>query len=440
MIESGNFSDFNLRRVRVLAACPNQSIAEIINNHNDEFPKTYKLLTETTQYYTKNFPELQQYIKREKRLIIFETPSRVSLTHEYTVEGIGGLNSGFYFLFNAPERLSWLKISLEGRRVSIASKEKVVAMLSKSLGTELVSLANYLSIDPNSTAWQLYNAADGKPCFVEFNHKEQKGQQSLLFCVSFFDSIRNKLRKGNERWHSPLQEKELSYNYSTISDTANAWVYFKAPANFVLKVNHNAQENEFEESKSNDDEITSLVLKPHGERLSVDFTISVNVPDALKVWYNGMFWMAIALIIIGTVLVCAQFYKVDVKNVIDTFNNSAYAIIAAIIATRGWLISEEQVMKKMSNCYTAFVATLIGIIVILSTIPILLGDYNKQLTCNCSQYTNTSCRMHVTKTTSTYKRNKIKPDNKDVGPIDRQCTVIKQKQSNKQNTSPKIKE
>ena len=407
MIESGNFSDFNLRRVRPLSACPDQTVAEIIKNHIDEFPQTYKLLTDTTQYYTDHFPELQQYIKREKRLIIFETPSRVSLTHEYTVECIGSLNSGFHFLFNAPERLSWLKISLEGRRVSIASKEKVVALQSKSLGAELELLASYLDSDQDSTAWKLYNAADGKPCFVEFNQKEHKGQQSLLFCVSFFDSIRNKSRKRHDRWHSPLQEKELSYNYSTISDTANAWIYFKAPANFVLKVIHNAQKNEFEESKSNDDEITSLVLKPHGERLSVDFTISVNVPDALKVWYNGMFWMSFALVLIGVVLIITQLLKVDVKHVVETFNNSAFAIVAAIIATRGWLMSEEQVMKRMSNWYTAFVALLIGIIVTLSVIPLFYDGESKSNECSCFPCTDTVFSKSIPKDFSINENNKI---------------------------------
>lgn len=436
MIESGNFSDFNLRRLRALSECPDRTIAEIVNSHIDEFPKTLKLLTETTRFYTENFPELQQYIKREKRLIVFETPSRVSITHEYTVEGIGGkLNNGFYFLFNALERLSWLKISLEGHRVSIASKEKVVAMLLKSLGAELDYLSAYLGEVQDKIAWSLYNAADGKPCFVEFNQKEQKCQQSLLFCVSFFDSIRNKSRKGFDRWFSPLQEKELLYNYSTISDNANAWVYFKAPSNFVLNVTHNAQKNEFEESKSNDDEITSLVLKPHGERLSVDFKISVNVPKALKVWYNGMFWLAFALTLFGVLLTIAQFKMVDVEHFVETFNNCAFAIVAAIIATRGWLMSEEQVMKKMSNGYTFFVILLIFIIILLSAIPLFRGADNEQKECNCSQSTNIGSSIPVINAPSTIEFINAKTDSVDAN--NKQYT---ENQSNNQDTISKKEE
>lgn len=34
-------------------------------------------------------------------------------------------------------------------------------------------------------------------------------------------------------------------------------------------------------------------------------------------------------------------------------------MVAALIATRGWLISEEQVMKTVSNCYAILVIILL---------------------------------------------------------------------------------
>lgn len=90
------------------------------------------LLTETTKFYTEKFPDLQKYIKREKRLVVFETPSRVTMTHEYTIEGMNNQSQSFHFLFNTRERLSWLKIFLEDKRVSIASRAKVISLLKKN--------------------------------------------------------------------------------------------------------------------------------------------------------------------------------------------------------------------------------------------------------------------------------------------------------------------
>lgn len=369
MIETGNLSEFNDTRKRNISSCNDAKIVAILSENRDRFPNIYSLLTETTKFYAKNFSDLQKHIKREKRLVVFETPSRVSMTHEYTIEGAGNLSQGFYFLFNTRERLSWLKIFLEDKRVSIASRTKVVSLLTKILGTELDALAADLHILPEDTAIRLYEASDGKPCFVEFNHKEYKGQQSLLLSITFFDSIRNKVSHCRKRWWSPLQEKQITYNYSTISRTANAWVYFKSPANFVLSVSNNATDGQYEASPSNDDEITSLVLTPKGENLSIDFKISIDVPNALKIWYNVMLYLACIEVLCGAILFSFIIHTSISEKTIETFNNCSYAIIAALIATRGWLMSEEQVMKKISNLYTYIICILMAIIMIFSFVP-----------------------------------------------------------------------
>lgn len=374
MIETGNLSEFNEIRKRDISSCNDTEIVAILSENKNRFPNIYSLLTETTKFYTENFSDLQKYIKREKRLVVFETPSRVSMTHEYTIEGAGNISQGFYFLFNTRERLSWLKIFLEEKRVSIASRAKVVSLLMKKLDTELGNFAAVLHISPIDAAMRLYEASDGKPCFIEFNNIEYKGQQSLLLSITFFDSIRNKILHRRERWWSPLQEKQISYNYSTISGTANAWVYFKSPANFVLSVSNNATDGQYEASPSNDDEITSLVLTPKGEKLSIDFKISINVPNALNVWYNVMLYLAYLGVLWGLVLVGNILCGSIQDKMIETFNNCSYAIIAALIATRGWLMSEEQVMKKISNHYTFIICILIAIIMTLSFVQYQRSD------------------------------------------------------------------
>lgn len=54
------------------------------------------------------------------------------MTHEYTIEGMNNQSQSFHFLFNTRERLSWLKIFLEDKRVSIASRAKVISLLKKN--------------------------------------------------------------------------------------------------------------------------------------------------------------------------------------------------------------------------------------------------------------------------------------------------------------------
>lgn len=375
MIETGNLSEFSKANYRDIFECNDADIVAILSKNSKRFPKIYLLLTETTKFYTDYFSDLLKFIKREKRLIVFETPSRVSITHEYTIEGKDKLNQGFHFLFNTKERLSWLKTSLEDKRISIASREIVITKLTKILGYELDNLATFLHISPEETALRLYEASDGKPCFVEFNQDEYKRQQSLLLSITYFDSIRDKASLYKKRWFSPLQEKQINYNYSPISRNANAWIYFKSPTNFVLSVSHNASEGKYEASPSNDEEIKSFVLTPKGDKLSVDFKISINVPDALKVWYNAMLYLAILGIIYGVILLVNKICAEIPDNMIETFSSCSLAIIAALIATRGWLMSEEQVMKRISTCYTVIIGVLIVLILSLSFAPNTKSNY-----------------------------------------------------------------
>ena len=117
MIEIGNLSDFNQANCRDISACNDADIVAILSEESKRFPNIYLLLTETTKFYTVFFPDLQKCIRREKRLVVFETPSRVSMTHEYTIEGMGNQSQGFHFLFNTRERLSWLKVFIEDKTI-----------------------------------------------------------------------------------------------------------------------------------------------------------------------------------------------------------------------------------------------------------------------------------------------------------------------------------
>ena len=367
MIEIGNLSDFNIVRKRDLSDCKDEDLVRIVQEKSSSFSSINFLLTETTRFYTENFNELQNAIKREKRLVVFETPSRVLMTHEYTVEGVGCLKNKFYYLFNATERLSWLRITIEDHRVSIASKYKILSYLKDKLGDEIKKMANILGEKEDVIVNRLYEASDGKPCFIEFNQKDNKGQQSLLISATFFDSIRNKKNLDYARCWSPLKEKILKYNYSTLSKNTSSWIYFKAPANFILSVNYKLDSKYIEVSPSNDDEITSLVLKPDGEFLSVNFKISINVPTALKWWYNGIFDIALLAFIVCLSTLCySLFFGQISEKLIDTLNNCIFAIIGALIATRGWLMSEEQVMKTISNWYTFFVCSFIILVIAMS--------------------------------------------------------------------------
>lgn len=133
-----------------------------------------------------------------------------------------------------------------------------------------------------------------------------------------------------------------------------------------MSADYDLEPDQVEISPSNDDEITSLVLKPNGNSISANFTISINVPTALKNWYNAMLYLAFILMLVCVGSLFYMYSNSLSKDVLGTINNCVYAVIAALIATRGWLMSEEQVMKRISNWYTFFIFVLLGLVLLLS--------------------------------------------------------------------------
>ena len=89
-------------------------------------PKIYLFLTDVDSFYKKYCKSLDVFKLREKRLLEFETPNRVLITHEYDVEVEKDFDySVYYYLFNPTKRLSWLKIAQDGKRLPIAKEKDV---------------------------------------------------------------------------------------------------------------------------------------------------------------------------------------------------------------------------------------------------------------------------------------------------------------------------
>ena len=111
--------------------------------------------------------------------------------------------------------------------------------------------------------------------------------------------------------------------------------------------------------------------------------IDIKVPKSLKVWYLSLYYVSI------TVLLFIFSFLIDKYNLFssskllqflcitndllvhidkDKLLNICLAIIAGIIATRGWLIVEETVLKNIAIKFTLMFI----IYIILSLIIILI--------------------------------------------------------------------
>ena len=366
-MEKGTLLDFNSARIRGLKtrtnenSMPDGAIELILQGCQSSYPLIYKLLTDTTHFYEENFPQLIKCIAREKRQLYFETPNRVKMLYEYELERSDDLKEGAYYLFNTRSRLSWLVVEMESQQVAVASSEVVKQKLSEALKGEDVRLAKALSVAKREILDLLYDNSDGKPCFVNYIEKTKSVK------ISYYDSMQQSKAEESsfiKKMFNPIAEREITYIYRPLAARANCWLYIKAPDKFAVSAN--PDNSSHETSPSKDREVSSFVFKGMEEKQEHHIKVSVKVPTSMKIWYYTMLWLAIITIIILPLMVwlynstcpCQCCYK-RIQYFLQQIPKGVYALIAAILATRGWLMHEEYVLGRLSTLYTIFIIFLL---------------------------------------------------------------------------------
>ena len=354
MIEYGHFGDFNDKRRRIV---PFRKLTESFpkglpnsfwNYFSKDYPLINLLLSETTRFYEEVFDDLICHVAREKRQLVFETPNRVELTNEYELENLETLVDGVYFLFNTRDRLSWLTIYLENEHIPVVSRNRVCELLSSRLNGEDEKMATAIGWSKEQLLNVLYSLSDGKPCFIHYIGKRHSIK------LKYYDSVQKREGDGVKgcKLLSPIVEKVLSYNYQPVSSTANNWFYTRSPKDFQLEaVVPEEKERFIERQSSQDPEIHSLVIRGNEGAGSVPFNIKVKVPEGLKWWYYGLYyaaWVASVVLLISIGLLLVTGYPLLQSYSIA----GVYALFAAMITTRGWLMHDAHVFNELSKIYT----------------------------------------------------------------------------------------
>lgn len=361
MIEYGHFGDFNDKRKRSVPfsklkkAFPEGLPNSFWNHFSMDYPLITLLLSETTRFYEEVFDDLISHVAREKRQLVFETPNRVELTNEYELENLGTLADGDYFLFNTRDRLSWLTIYLENEHVPVVSRNRVCDLLSSRLNGEDVKMALAIGWSREQLLNVLYNLSDGKPCFIHYTSK----RHSIM--LTYYDSVQRRDGDGlqGSKLINPIVEKTLSYNYQPVSSTANNWFYTRSPKDFQLEaIVPNEKEKFIERQSSQDPEIHSLVIRGDEGADRIPFTIKVKVPEGLKWWYYGLYYASLVASVFLSISIILLILA-DVKLLQPYSVAGVYALFAAMITTRGWLMHDAHVFNKLSILYTILSFTML---------------------------------------------------------------------------------
>lgn len=395
MIEYGSFYELN--------NVSNLSFDDIIKNavksHHDAFasiveskgggfagayPDIYKFLTNSTAFYEKHFSALQSCIKREKRQLYFETPSRINVSIELSIE----LSEKDYpltgpqYLFNVKDKLNWLMIYQNGKHITVASKYIVQNKIREILIKDLKRLAKDSGIHDQELLDSLYDISEGDPCFIMYEVPKD-GNKSVIIEIKYYDAVHHTKLDNREEKFTPLLEQSIKYRFRALRDECSNWLYVRAPKDFSIELLNG--ESSFEHLKSQDEEIKALYRKAGIKRCDEEININVRVVKSLRNWFLGIYHLAIVVCFtVGLILLVrllAMLVPFDVPVIsadsLKGLTPVLISMVAAVIATRGWLMHEEHVLLPIGKKYIELVIALIvqSALLIIFSYPLPLHDW-----------------------------------------------------------------
>lgn len=314
-------------------------------------------------FYQKYCNELSSRIIREKRILEFETPNRVKVTYEYDIEtpkkAFG--KKDIVFLFLPDKRKSWLKIYVDGKRLTIPTSATIKNALFEMVRKDVENLKNTIETEKSiEILWaEIWEDKKPIPCFI-FTDSLPAGFNTGIVEIVFYDFL--DIDENRKQSYCKLfDEKHYQYKYPLVAQ-GNSWLYVKSPSRFDINVDYDS--TNIERNEDIDPEISSYTIKGKNSKGEEDFNISVNVPQTLKLWYSSLLYLGVFYVLFfGGAVGCAVFKGLGAHEFSPVYAQVGISIIAAVIATRGWLMNEETVLKRVSKWLTWIVIIIVFLLI-----------------------------------------------------------------------------
>ena len=259
-----------------------------------------------------------------------------------------------------------MKIYVDGQRLVVAKssmvEQKVRDVFKKGL--------QFLSEDSHNNVEDIWSSiwkySQSIPCFI---YKSDILQKEAIIELEYYDSIHIK-KKNRWGYLYPIDNRDIEYDYYP-DKQHNSWLYVKSPEKFTIQVSNTPNTNYDVEFNGDDmdPEVVSCTIKPNNlqnNSSTVKFHIHIKVPKSLKFWYIVLYCLCISYILFIAVRIrCKLLDCQRVPDIIMEHNDAVLtigvSIIALIIATRGWLVKEETILKRL----LIFLSIMMGLISIL---------------------------------------------------------------------------
>ena len=311
-------------------------------------------------FYKKHFNHFTSNVIREKKILVFENPNRMCVTYEFDVQQLQKTEN-LLFVFLPNTRKNWLKIMWEGGRLSVCNAKDVKKAIYEIVKDDLSEVKQKINNADENSLWdQIWNERERLPCFVRGTQLEGDGQ----LVVNYYDSFGNYKHKGH-------LFDERCYCYEYVFDAGEShWIYVKSPERFQITIN--TDDERASVIKGNDPEIKAYRIFHSTKTESIKFNITIRVPETLKLWYSMIVFLSIGLIITFPILGIGLIRREVPLS--PAFAQVGISLVAAIIATRGWIMNDETVLKRVSITMTILAIIILILLIVMYSI---VGFNNK---------------------------------------------------------------
>ena len=313
-----------------------------------------------SEFYRQHFNRFTNCVTREKKILEFENPNRIRITYEFDVKDLVETTEPL-FVFLPNTRKNWMKVFWDGKRLPVCSADQVKNIVYDIVKDDLSRLQGILQFkDSTLDFWNNKIWPGHIPCFVEgaFASNSMKTGQLI---VEFYDSFETFDPVGHDC--GLFDERRYSYDY-TIEYGTSHWIYVKAPEKFQVVMS--TKDTRADMIKGNDPEIQAYRIHPGRNSDPIHFSIDVRVPITLKWWYGTI--VILGILFIPTFVIISCFLIAKGKQLTPAFAQVGISLVAAIIATRGWMMNDETVLRRVSLKMTRVAITIIVCLIVLYSV------------------------------------------------------------------------
>lgn len=327
-------------------------ILNAINKLPEDSPLRF-FVEDELGFYKKYFRHFNSSVTREKKILFFENPNRIRVTYEFDVQKLPDTNAPL-FIFLPDTRKNWLRLSWEGHRLTVTPAEEIKNAVWEVVKDDVVKVFDALYEPEEDVFWdkKIWGGRTQLPCFV--NGTQMAGDGQLV--VEYYDSFESFDHIGRL-----FDERRYTYYY-TLEAGNSHWLYVKAPEKFQIDLT--TKDKRAILIKGNDPEIKAYRIHHGTEKVPVKFNVDIKVPRSLKLWYRALVGLGVVYIFCFIAVFYAAIKSdITIKEFSPVYAQVGISIIAAIIATRGWLMNEETVLERVSKWFTWIVIVIVALLV-----------------------------------------------------------------------------